>query len=1249
MNTAARNHCLSPDFQKETKMKAKRLPVLATLVIASVFLLAALPTASASAAEPWWQVLDGSRPTNMWEPVDAVETQEVTGETFIAIFAVEVKVGGEVIGCLGSGSLAGFGGPTADQVCEGETGFSASETDAEFEEMLEGSYGVGQVQVTGGPAGSAPFKVESPWGPEIEVSPLVFEMFPGVPFTLGLNVGSKILSEGSGRLVLTLTNLGDAPVDGTGTPVTIVDKLPEGVTAYDVEGFAGLFNVYGPVECTVKAADEVVCTYEGKLPPFDAIEVEVFAALTGSPPVAGAPGKITVSGGNAAAASAVQSVNVSDEPTPFGIERFSAQAEEEGGSPAMRAGSHPFQFTQTLQLNAGAVGPGPDTAVIGARELIVEQPGIPRNLRFPLPAGFVGNAAVMPECDMAMFLDTTGKKLCPAATAVGVSSVTIVESTNLGLVRTPVPVFNLPPAQGEPARFGFAVGGVQVLIDTEVEPGNDYRITAKVSNASQVARLLAATTTFWGTPGDPRHDNARGWNCLSTTFEGTCERPPNLDESAFLRMPVQCSSPLDYDALLDPWNVQLGTQTASATFTGPPLQGCNSVPFDPSIESALTSKLAQNPSGLNFSLKMPNSNLLNKEGISEGHAKKVEVELPQGMTVNPSQGEGLAGCSPAQYARETVSSKPGEGCPEASKVGTVQIATPLLDEEARGSLYVASPHDNPSGSLLALYMVAKIPERGILIKQAGRVDPDPVTGQLTTTFDDLPQLPFSTFNLQFRPGGRAPLVTPPACGNYAVVARFTPWSAQDPDNPTPDEIITRTSTFTVDRGVDGGACPSGGIPPFKPGLLAGSINNAAGKYSPFNIRLTRNDGEQEFTNFSIKLPPGVIGKLAGIPFCSDAAIAAAKGRTGPTGGAEELASPLCPAASQVGRTLVGAGVGPLLTYVPGKVYLAGPYNGAPLSVAAITAAKVGPFDLGTVVVRQALRINPETAEVFVDATGSDPIPHIIQGIPVHARDIRVYIDRPEFMLNPTSCERTSTASTVLGSGLDFGSAADNVPVTVTSPYQAADCASLGFKPRLQLSLKGKTRRGGNPALKAVMRPRKGDANAARISVALPRSEFLDQSHIRTVCTRVQFKAGAGNGTQCPRGAIYGRAKAWTPLLDEPMEGPVFLRSSENPLPDMVLALRGLVDVHAVGRIDSVNGGIRTTFDFVPDAPITKVVLEMAGGKKSLLENSTNVCRGKHSATVKMKGHNGRIRNFQAPLKAKCGKAARKQAQRNGQR
>jgi hypothetical protein len=305
---------------------------------------------------------------------------------------------------------------------------------------------------------------------------------------------------------------------------------------------------------------------------------------------------------------------------------------------------------------------------------------------------------------------------------------------------------------------------------------------------------------------------------------------------------------------------------------------------------------------------------------------------------------------------------------------------------------------------------------------------------------------------------------------------------------------------------------------------------------------------------------------------------------------------------------------------------------------AITAAVAGPFDLGTVVVREALRINPETAEVFIDATGSDPIPHIIRGIPVHLRDVRVYTDRPDFVLNPTSCNPTSTASTLLGSGADFTSEADDQPVTVATRYQAADCANLPYKPRIALKLKGGTKRGGNPAFTAILRPRPGDANSKKVSVALPHSEFLDQAHIKTICTRVQFKAGAGNGAQCPAASIYGKAKAWTPLLSEPLEGPIFLRSSEHPLPDLVLALHGLVDFTAVGRIDSVHGGIRNTFEAVPDAPITKVEVSLPGGKKSLLENSTNICAGRHNATVEFGAQSGKTADAKVALKPRCKKA-----------
>jgi hypothetical protein len=1220
------NRALSePVVAKEHSKVIRRISLIA-LSLAAVVCLYGMPVASASAASPWWQVLTGSRPTNLWEPTDNVQQIETeTGELFPGFGGLVAKVDlqGKTVGCIGTGELGTF--------CEAVTGFPADETAAELGATLEAATGA-PVDVTGGPVGGEPFIVTTAdrWVAPLQVERLV---------PAGSASAKTLSSGGSGRLALILTNLGNAPVDATTTPVTIVDELPEGVEATGVEAFGGGQGKAGPVDCTVEAADKVSCTFEDSLPSYEAIEVEVLVSLTGEPPAAGAPGKVTVSGGNAPEKSEPQSINVSPEKTRFGIERFMTQPEGEGGPlgpnselGANMAGRHPFQLTTTIQLNAGPLNSG-----LTRLQTKGEQPDLPRNFRFSLPAGLVGNATAVPRCAMTLFYDISEMtNPCPAESAVGVAGVTIIESVNLGLVRLAVPVFNLDPAQGEPARFGFVAGGVPVVIDTEVDPDNDYEIIATVNNTTQVAELLSSTVVLWGTPGDSRHDDARGWNCAFHLVDlGPCERPPGLAVNGFLRNPVSCVTPLDFQVELEPWNAPFGSLVESAQFGAGTMSGCNQVPFNPTIGASPSTGRAEGSSGLAFQLDMPNPWMMNPNAISEGQAKKVEVTLPEGMTINPSQAEGLAACGPDEYARETAASLPGQGCPEASKVGTVQVSTPLLEEEAKGSLYVAQPYDNPFDSLLALYMVAKIPERGIVVKQAGKVALNPKTGQIVTTFDDLPQLPFERFKLNFFEGDRAPLVMPPTCNAYEMVAKFTPWHAANPDNPLPSEVISRTSSFTVNQGSSGGPCPSG-TPPFKPGFTAGTTNNVAGKYSPFNARFTRNDGEQEFSRFSMTLPKGVIGKLAGIPFCPEAAIDAARARTGPNGGQEELNSPSCSQASQIGRTSVGAGVGSALTYAPGKIYLAGPYQGSKLSVVAITTARVGPFDLGTVVIRQAVRVNPETAEVSTDGAASDPIPHILQGVVVHARDIRVYVDKPDFILNPTSCDPMAAAATVFGAGLDFGSLADDQAADVTSPFQAASCASLGFKPKLSLSLRGGTKRGDTPRLKAVLTARKGDANIGRAQVTLPRSSFLEQAHIRTVCTRVQFRAGGGSGEQCPPGSIYGRAKAFSPLLDEPLTGPVILRSSNNPLPDLVAALRSdKVDIHVVGRIDSFRARLRSTFEAVPDAPVNRFILEMQGGRKGLIVNSTNICKGKHRAIAAFKGQNGRTHNFNPLVKTKC--------------
>jgi hypothetical protein len=522
-------------------------------------------------------------------------------------------------------------------------------------------------------------------------------------------------------------------------------------------------------------------------------------------------------------------------------------------------------------------------------------------------------------------------------------------------------------------------------------------------------------------------------------------------------------------------------------------------------------------------------------------------------------------------------------------------------------------------------MTIKEPQRGIYVSLAGEVEPDPKTGQIVAYFEDLPQVPFSHFRFHFREGGRSPLVTPPLCGTYETEALFTP-------SANPEEALFTTSSFQINHGPGGGPCPAGGKPPFEPGFQAGSLNNAAGAHTPFHLRLTRRDGDQDLTKFSTTLPKGLLAKLAGVSQCSAAQIARVRAKSGKA----ELASPSCPANSQIGTATGGAGVGSQLTYVPGKIYLAGPYRGAPISVVAIVPAVAGPFDVGTIVTQFALQIDPRTAQVRVDGDKSDPIPHILAGIPLVVRDIRATVDRPSFALNPTSCDPTQVAADIWGGGLDLFSVLDDSPVARSARFQAAGCRGLGFAPKLDLRLKGGTKRGAHPKLRGTYRPKAGDANLEQLVLRLPRSAFLDQAHIRTICTRVQFAAN-----NCPKAAIYGRVRAFTPLLAEPLEGPAYLRSSNNNLPDLVFDLHSsLVDFEAVARIDSKRGGIRATFTDLPDAPIEKVVVNMQGGRKGLIVNSTDLCDAKHRANARMSAHSGKITTINPVMRAQCRKGKR---------
>jgi hypothetical protein len=921
----------------------------------------------------------------------------------------------------------------------------------------------------------------------------------------------------------------------------------------------------------------------------------------------------------------------------FGLKELDVAFTDKNGTVVSQAGSHPFAFTTTLGVNT-AIFPGGEVPEGEVKDLEVAQ-----------MAGLIGSQNAVPKCSTADFnTRVEGRPSCPDASAVGIVAVK-AEFTVLpaGLDEyLHVPVYNLTPGPGEPARLGFVALNVPVVIDVSVSSEPPYNLVAHVLNIPQSILFYGSRFTIWGNPADPDHDSLRG-DCVGEPLElteepvslGTCE--VDIEESAFLTLPRSCQGPLATTFTADSWqNIGVFTDPQSAfTHDGsiPPnplgMTGCSELGFSPTVGAQPSTSQAESPSGLEVTIDVEDPQLTAPSGIAKSDIRKVVFALPQGVTANPSAAEGLGVCSRSQYEAASLTVR---GCPEASKLGAVKVDTPLLREPLEGALYVAEQDnpstpqegaENPFDSLLAFYMTIENDVNGIFVKQAFEVEPDPVTGQLVSTTEDLPQLPFSHFSLRFREGPRSPLVTPPTCGTYTSKALLTPWSGS--------KTIEVPASFSISSGPGGGPCPPGGTPPFAPGFEAGSINNNAGSYSPFYMRLTRADGEQDMTRFDSILPPGVTGKLAGVTKCTEQALAAARAKTG----RQELASPSCPGNSQIGHVLVGAGVGPALTYVPGKIYLAGPFGGAPLSVAVVTPAVAGPFDVGTVVTREALDLNPLTGEVQVDGAASEPIPHILKGIPLKLRDLRVYVDRQNFTLNPTSCDPSAVRASLFGSGANVFSPADDVPVALAARYQAANCSVLPFKPAFSVKLTGGTKRNRHPALKAVLTPRPGDANLRAASATLPAASIIDNAHIENPCTRVQF-----NANQCPPGSVLGTARAFTPLLDQPLEGPIYFRANggERLLPDIVADLHGEgLRIIQVGFVDSINARIRTRFQSVPDAPTTKVVLSFFGGKRGLLVNSANLCSSPQRAKVKFTGQNGKLHEFTPLVKNSCKKKASK--------
>jgi len=900
------------------------------------------------------------------------------------------------------------------------------------------------------------------------------------------------------------------------------------------------------------------------------------------------------------------------------VERFDGRIETPEGATVTEAGGHPnfvteFEFTETLNAAGNRI---PTQSL--------------RDLEVDLPPGMVGNPSVAQTCGDA---DLAGPETyglgpqCPVGSQVGFAEVDIAYSPGL-----PTAIFRMEPRPGVPASFGMNVGGALVNIDTKlvIDDEGHYALRATSLNTSQAVPIVGGRLTFWGVPNDPSNDFQRLrmepiGDHLIPTLGAEAPGPPK----PFMSLPTSCTG----TSPVVSWRTRSWQQPNEWTAGSfpfhdgatPPnpvvLDGCESLPFEPSVTVKPTSSEADSPTGLDVHLALPQRE--NPTGPSTAAMKRIAVTLPEGMSVNASSVNGLGACTSAQIG---MGSEAPVACPDSSKIGTVQIKTPLLEEPLGGSVYLAAQGDNPFGSLLSLYVVGESKERGVLIKLAGKVDPDPQTGRLVATFDDNPQLPFDSLDVNLKSGPRAPLINPPACGGYTSTAQLSPWSAADPDHPTPAEIVTSTSSFQVTSGPGGGACPNGG---FDPKLSAGTTNPLSGAYSPFELEVSRGDGNQLLSTVGASLPKGLLGRLKGVPYCPDAALAAVPSAEG--SGAGQLASPSCPAASRIGSVVVGAGAGSMPFRVDtGAAYLAGPYKGAPLSMAFVTPAIAGPFDLGNVVVRAALRVNPETAQITADA---DPLPTILHGIPLDLRSVRISIDRPEFTLNPTSCDPMAITAAIGGTG--------GATANPSSRFQAAGCERLAFKPKLALALKGSTRHGGLPALQATLTfPGKGaSANIRRAQVGLPKSLFLEQGNLSNVCKQADLKAGT-----CPKSSIYGRAKAWSPLLDKPLEGPIYLGVGYgHKLPDLVADLDGQIRILLNGRIDQTKQkGLRNTFEAVPDAPVSKFTLRLKGGKKyGLIINSENLCAKAQRASVQFTAQNGKTLHETPKIGLGCGKAKSK--------
>ncbi len=1047
-----------------------------------------------------------------------------------------------------------------------------------------------------------------------------------------LKPGSKVI------IYAMATDIGYEDVSGASSHVVFSDTVPAGLKVIIESGEAGVYRtlnqtyktIFPPCTTTGRVFS---CSLEGDIRPAESVRVRVEAEVEPGVELGSTltnefkvEGGLTPKGGAPTAQTFKKEMPVTDEAVKFGTERFELRPENKDGTPDTQAGSHPFQLTTIFNLNK-TLEP---YVSFGQPALLPFLPALPKDLHFILPPGMVGAVAKVPQCSGTDFVAVVNGKgnRCKPDSAIGFANATLDEPLNIGPFTQEVPIFNLTPTKGEPARFGFIAHTVPVVLTTHVRSGKDYAVEVSVHLLPESIEILNTEATFWGVPHAAEHDNARSWPCLGGGYLGEeepCEELKDPEPPALLTMPTSCDGTPQASVHAVAWSGEEFSTTEN--IFNAPLKGafenCKSLPFAPTVEVETDSHEAATPSGLTVKVKVPQeSTVSGKEGeLAEASIKGTTLTLPPGIQASGGASDGLLTCTGDQFGFElgglgetlgalTENDHFNEAeiaCPDAAKIGTVKIKTPLIEEELSGSVYLASKDTNPFNSPLVLYIFAEGPESKVQVKLAGEVKINQTTGQLTSTFENTPPVAFSELNLHLFDGPRASQSTPETCGNYSASATFESWADEEAEpNSTAKRTANVTSKpFEITSGPHKSACPAPGTQPFAPGFEAGTENSKAGAFSPLILNLQRPDGNQALKTLSITAPAGSAAILASVEPCPTAVATAPE--------------PNCPESSQIGVSTAYAGLGTDHVKIPGKVYLTGPYKGAPFGVLALSDAEhIGPFNLGKIPVMSTITVNENTA---VATFTSDPLPERVRGVPSQINSLRIEANRPNFTFNPTSCKPLAFTGTLTGYGPNGSSGVENVE----TPYHTEGCASLPFKPTIEASIESAVSRSTGTGLKITVHSGAGQANIGKTKLEFPTTIPSRLTTLQKSCRDTVFDVNPAN---CSPESIVGTGTAHTPVLKAALTGPIYLVSHGNAaFPDAEFVLQGEgIKLVLDGKTDIEKGITISSFEEVPDAPVESFEVSLPRSTKSAFSGYGDLCTENPVMPTKFTGQNGVVIN-----------------------